>query len=124
MDEIEQYIDRYRAVMRGPAPEDTVDSVLQRYCVRNDLYRRWLVETGGGPIGRDWYDGPLELAAGQEKLREEKWSLGGFVIGWDGAGNPVSLQPDGTITTEDHNFGGVHVVARSFKELLASGNAV
>jgi len=82
------------------------------------MYKTWLIETGGGPIGSDWYDGIEELEQSQKKLKEEPWNISGFVIGWDGAGNPLVLQESGEILTEDHNFNGVYKVASSFEQLL------
>jgi hypothetical protein len=120
MDLIEQYKSEYHAVMRGATPAQDVDRLLAQYGVKEPLYRQWLIETGGGPIGPDWYDSLSELEEGQRKLAKEGWSIQGFVIGWNGAGNPVALQNDGTILVEDHNFGGIHVIANSFRELLAS----
>lgn len=119
MDVIERYKIEYASVIRGPVAPSTVDSILGPYGVKNKIYRRWLIETGGGPIGPDWYDGVDELNSSQDKLKSESWNLSGFVIGWDGAGNPIALDASGTIVTEDHNFGGIHTLARGFDELLA-----
>lgn len=119
MDLIERYKNEYRSVIRGPVAQEAVDSVLNFYGVKDKIYRQWLMETGGGPIGPDWYDGIDELSSSQDKLKNEPWSLSGFVIGWDGAGNPIVLDNSGTVLTEDHNFGGIHALARSFDELLA-----
>lgn len=119
MDLIAKYKQEYRAVLHGEVAAKVVDSLLKQYCVDNELYREWLVSTGGGPIGSDWYDGIHELADSQESLRINDWSITGFVIGWDGAGNPLVLKENGMILTEDHNFGGIHEVAQSFEALLA-----
>ena len=35
----------------------------------------------GGPIGSDWYDNLKELAQSQISLKDDLWSLTGFVIG-------------------------------------------
>lgn len=118
MNIIEKYKQEYKAVMNGPISEKAVDDLLTQYNVTNLIYRNWLAETGGGPIGPDWYDGIEELKESQEKLKREPWSISGFVIGWDGAGNPIVLSGNGEIITEDHNYGGVHNVASSFEALL------
>lgn len=118
MNVIDQYKCRYASVMRGPVLPTVVDNILGRHNVKDQNYRQWLTETGGGPIGSDWYDGIEELEASQEKLKTESWSISGFVIGWDGAGNPIVLSASGEIQTEDHNFGGTHTLAPCFFELL------
>ena len=120
MNIIENYKQQYQGSYNGAISEEAVDEVLSQFSVTNESYRNWLVQTGGGPIGSDWFDGINELKQSQEKLKNESWSISGFVIGWDGAGNPIVLSQNGEIFTEDHNFGGVHKVASSFGELLAS----
>lgn len=119
---VSQYLDQYSAVVSGPAAPDVVDPILQRYGVNNSIYREWLISSGGGPIGPNWYDSPNELESSQKK-RNEGWTVPGFVIGWDGAGNPIALIEDGAIIVEDHNFGGIHEIAKSFEALLQSGIA-
>ena len=45
-----------------------------------------------------------------------------FVIGWGGGGNPYGIRrSSGEIVAEDHDFGGVHVMARSLGDFLALG---
>ncbi|HSG41844.1 MAG TPA: hypothetical protein VLA72_01705 [Anaerolineales bacterium] len=78
-----------------------------------------LFKLGGGSIGSDWLDGIDEVQQSQEKLKSEPWTISGFVFGWNGAGNPLVLENNGAIITEDHNFGGTRNVANSFDELLA-----
>ncbi|XFB08386.1 hypothetical protein AAGT13_10910, partial [Azotobacter salinestris] len=120
MDILTRYLEAYESVIRGPVDAEVADAILTRHGVSNGSYRSWLLASGGGPIGPDWYDGVEELQQSQEKFKEEKWSVAGFVIGWDGAGNPIVLSNGGKILTEDHNFGGVHELAESFDELLAA----
>jgi hypothetical protein len=124
MDVVARYKQEYQAVIAGPVAADVVDNALLESEVKDSIYRQWLIETGGGPIGSNWYDSPHELAASQKKLESESWSLSGWVIGWDGAGNPIAMQPDGSIRTEDHNGGGIHLIANSFAELLERGNGI
>ena len=119
MDIIDKYKIQYESVMYGPVSSNKVKSILHKYNVQNPLYSQWLTRTGGGPIGPEWFDGVHELEESQKKFNTEAWSIKGFVVGWDGAGNPMVLQPNGEIITEDHNFGGVHLVASSFDTLLA-----
>ncbi|RYD75328.1 MAG: SMI1/KNR4 family protein [Verrucomicrobiaceae bacterium] len=89
-------------------------------------YRQFLVQCGGGPVGSEWIDGIGKLCATHAKFKAEcgpgGWSnCNVFVIGWDGAGNPISIDPTGAVVVEDHNFGGVHVLASSFIEFLSKG---
>jgi len=117
---IANYKQQYNGTYKGAVSEQLVDEILNHYSVSNETYRTWLIETGGGPIGSDWYDGLDELEESQNKLKKEAWEITGFVIGWDGAGNPLVLQKNGGILTEDHNFSGIHKVASSFEELLVA----
>ncbi|HEY6096194.1 MAG TPA: SMI1/KNR4 family protein [Gallionellaceae bacterium] len=120
MDTLQRYLKAYEGVIRGPVDAEVVDAILSRHGVANRSYRDWLLASGGGPIGPDWYDGVEELPQSQEKLKNEKWNVAGFVIAWDGAGNPIVLGTAGEILTEDHNFGGVHQLAEGFDDLLAA----
>ena len=120
MNIIENYKQQYQGAFNGAISEEAVDEILSKFNITNESYRNWLIQTGGGPIGSDWLDGINELTQSQEKLKNEPWVISGFVIGWDGAGNPIVLDGNGEILTEDHNFGGVHKVASSFNELLAT----
>ena len=117
---IANYKQQYEGVYRGAVKEHLVDETLNHYSISNETYRTWLIETGGGPIGSDWYDGLNELDKSQNKLKTEAWKITGFVIGWDGSGNPIVLQKNGEILTEDHNSNGVHKVAISFEQLLVA----
>jgi hypothetical protein len=92
----------------GPPPEDL----------------RWfLLELGGGPVGSEWIDDASKLRETQVKFRAEQWSLTDcFVIGWDGAGNPIAIdRRSGKVLTEDHVFGGVHELSPSFEAFLCRG---
>jgi len=120
MNLIARYKNQYQGAYQGAADNDVVRQLLHKYGITEPLYEQWLTETGGGPIGPDWYDGVGDLEQSQKKAREEGWTILGFVIGWDGAGNPIALQSNGAVSVEDHNFGGVHALAASFRELLAN----
>jgi hypothetical protein len=120
MNIIDNYKLQYQGSYNGAVNEKEVDEILNQFSVTNENYRKWLIHTGGGPIGSDWYDGINELKQSQEKLKGEPWSISGFVIGWDGAGNPIVLSQSGVILTQDHNFGGVYEMASNFNELLAN----
>ena len=119
MDTIEQYKRDYAGIYRGAVCPDAVDAILLQYGVSDTTYRQWLTETGGGPIGSEGFDGVEELTASQAKFASEPWSISGFVLGWDGSGNPMAMQPDGKIISEDHDVGSVYVVAATFAQLLA-----
>lgn len=89
-------------------------------------YRTFLLEFGGGVVGSEWLDGIEQLAVTHRKFRAEAGSGGwvirdAFVIGWDGAGNPIAIDSAGAVVVEDHNFGGVHQLAPSFRIFLAAG---
>jgi len=118
MEEIEIYKHTYASVMNGPVDGSVVDEILSNNSITNEVYRLWLIETGGGPIGPEWFDGPHELKESQKKYAEEEWEVPGFVVGWDGAGNPMVMKEDGSIVCPDNNFGGVHEFASSFHAYL------
>lgn len=87
-------------------------------------YRWYLSECGGGVIGREWIDGIEQLAESHRRFREGAkgglYSLENFfIVGWDGSGNPCGFDlENGKILTEDHDFGGIHVMANCFFSLL------
>lgn len=88
-------------------------------------FRWFLTECGGGVVGAEWVDGIDLLGKTHTKFKAESggrgWTMTGvFVIGWDGAGNPYGIDArTGAIHVEDHNFGGIHVMASSFGEFLS-----
>lgn len=89
-------------------------------------FREFLQRFGGGAVGSEWIDGIEQLWKSHAKFNSERgargWTLAGvFVIGWDGAGNPLAIDRSGAVVMEDHNFAGVHQVASSFEAFLARG---
>jgi hypothetical protein len=123
MNLIERYIKEYSGAYNGEVDPTVADDILGQIGIENEVYRDWLIMTGGGPIGPDWYDGVDELIESKEKRESEDWTISGNVIGWDGSGNPIALQTDGRILVEDHNFGGIHLVALTFTDLLTKHTA-
>ena len=121
MEIIDKYKIKYSGAYNGSSNSEMVDSVLARYGIKNSVYRDWLIATDGGPIKSEWFDSVSELEGSQIKLSSEPWTMKGFVIGWDGAGNPICILENGSVATEDHNFGGIHVLANSFDLLLSEG---
>jgi hypothetical protein len=92
-------------------------------------FREFLSVLGGGVVGNEWIDGIEKLSETHRKFKDERtsngWSLSEtFIIGWDGAGNPMGINAkSGAVVVEDHTFGGVHVLAPSFEEFLRRGLA-
>lgn len=92
-------------------------------------FREFLSVFGGGVVGGEWVDGIEQLGETHRKFKLERepggWSLTEtFIIGWDGAGNPMGInEKSGAVVVEDHTFGGVHVLAPSFEEFLRLGLA-
>jgi hypothetical protein len=88
-------------------------------------YRWYLEQCGGGVAGDEWLDNIHELAISHRKFLAESgpggWTMRGvFIVGWDGAGNPFGINSSsGEVVVEDHNFGGIHVLAPSIKVFLA-----
>jgi hypothetical protein len=111
-----------------PATESELSAFEARFGPIPSAFRWYLMACGGGVVGREWVDGIAQLSETHSKFVAESRLPGGwamanaFLIGWDGAGNPVGIDlSTGTVLVEDHNFGGIHVVAPSFEALLAAG---
>lgn len=93
-------------------------------------YRWYLEHCGGGVVGAEWVDDIHQLRETQRKFNAESaleprrggWTMRDvFVFGWDGAGNPMAIRAStGEVVVEDHNFGGVHVLAPSFERFLTT----
>lgn len=89
------------------------------------VYRWYLEHCGGGVAGSEWLDDIHRLVDSHRKFQSESgeggWSMRGvFIIGWDGGGNPFGISiKTGEVLVEDHDFGGIHVLAPSFHSFLA-----
>ena len=86
-------------------------------------YRWYLAECGGGIVRSERLDDIEALKKSHLKFCREAamancWKKkDGFVIGWDGGGNPMLIdRVTGELVVEDHDFSGVHVLADSFAE--------
>jgi hypothetical protein len=106
-----------------PASETELLAFEKEFGPIPDDYRWYLAICGGGVVRSEWLDDIEKLKKSHVKFRREAamangWKKkSGFLIGWDGSGNPVSIdQSTGEILVEDHDFGGVHVVASSLAE--------
>jgi SMI1 / KNR4 family (SUKH-1) len=90
-----------------------------------DDYAWFLLNLGGGPVGTEWIDDLQTVRTSHRKFESEKelWTLRDcFIVGWDGAGNPLVIDDNtGKLITEDHNFGGIHEVSPSFFRFLSDG---
>ena len=74
----------------------------------------------------EWIDDIDELYETHKKFKKESsiengWTLEGtFIMGWDGCGNPYGIElKTEKIVTEDHNFGGIHIIGQSLEEVLS-----
>lgn len=111
-------------VRSEPASEERLAEFERAYGPIPTEYRQFLIQCGGGPVGGEWIDGIDKLAATHAKFRREcgpsGWSNSDlFVLGWDGGGNPIAINADGAVVVEDHNFGGIQVLAPSFSVFFA-----
>jgi hypothetical protein len=111
----------------APATESQLRVFEQEFGPIPDDFRWLLTECGGGVCGSEWIDGIAELTATHRKFRVESrpggWTMTDvFLIGWDGSGNPYGIhRRTGEIVVENHNFGGIHVMAPSLGDFLARG---
>lgn len=109
-----------------PATLPQIDEFESEYGPIPPTYREFLLQFGGGAVGGEWLDGVDQLSTTHAKFRREHgprgWQLeDAFVIGWDGAGNPLAIDRTGAVVVEDHNFGGVHQLASSLMAYMAKG---
>lgn len=111
------------ACRHRPASETELAEFESVFGAIPEEYRWYLAACGGGVVGSERVDDIVRLKISHQKFRREAVPPKGwkkkdmFVIGWDGSGNPMGIDP-GTkrVVVEDHNFGGVHVVADSFSD--------
>jgi len=113
-------------VRSAPASEEALVEFERTHGPVPAEYRQFLGRCGGGPVGSEWVDGIERLAATHAKFRRECGPVGWrnsnvFAIGWDGSGNPISIDATGAVVVESHDHGGVHVLAASFAAFLAKG---
>ena len=115
------------AVRSAPAGELELAEFEEEFGSIPAAFRWFLVSLGGGPVGSEWLDDISALPQSHRKFSREcsepgGWSAGKyFLIGWDGAGNPIGLDSAKRVVVEDHNFGGIHVLASSLEEFLSQG---
>ena len=90
-------------------------------------YRWFLLNCGGGVIGSEWVDSIDELHSTHTKFDEEcaienGWTIGNsFIIGWDGSGSPIAIDPEGKIIVEWEADSEVYQLASSLEEWLLNG---
>ncbi|AWI10377.1 hypothetical protein M2103_001376 [Ereboglobus sp. PH5-5] len=106
-----------------PASESALCAFEKKFGPIPADYRWYLAECGGGVVRSETLDDIKELTKSHRKFEREAAMDGGwkkrdgFLIGWDGSGNPISMDTaTGQIMVEDHDFGGVHVLAASFAD--------
>ena len=114
------------AVRYLPATQGQIDAFESQHGPIPQAYREFLMQFGGGAVGGEWLDGVGQLVSTHAKFRRERGSHGwqledAFLIGWDGAGNPLAINGAGAVVVEDHNFGGVHQLAPSLMAYVAEG---
>lgn len=117
-------------VRSEPASEIELTEFEVRYGPIPPEFRWFLSVCGGGPVGSEWVDSITKLPQSHVRFqkgstRAHGWTMRDvFIIGWDGAGNPFGIhRPTGELRVEDHNFGGVHCMAKSFSEFLVKAFA-
>ena len=114
------------SVRYPPATQAQIDAFESEHGPIPLTYCEFLLQFGGGVVSGVWLYGVNQLAATHAKFRGERgphgWRLeDAFVIGWDGAGNPLAINRAGAVVVEDHDFGGVHQLAPSFMAYVAQG---
>ena len=90
-------------------------------------YLWFLKNCGGGVVGAEWIDGIDSLHGTHTKFDEECAIPNGytikesFVIGWDGAGNPIAISPEGKLIVQWHDSRTIEMLAPSFESWLLKG---
>ncbi|MDR3619545.1 MAG: SMI1/KNR4 family protein [Paludisphaera borealis] len=84
-------------------------------------FRWFLANCGGGVVGSEWVDDIVELSETHRRFREEfPASVGLFVIGWDGRGDPFGIDAASEkVLGVDHDNGNLFEVAPNFEAFLA-----
>jgi hypothetical protein len=105
---------------KKPASEGALCAFEAMFAAIPADYRWYLAECGGGVVGSQWVDDVEELRVSHLKFTSEEWTMRDvFVIGWDGGGNPMGIdRSTGRVLVEDHQFGGIHVLASSFVDFV------
>lgn len=121
---LKAHLELPEACRRMPATAEALLRFESEHAAIPEDFRWYQSECGGGVIGHEWIDGINELGESHSKFSQESsdggWTLKNFfVIGWDGWGNPYGFDlTSGKIVSEDHDFGGIHVMGESFFDLL------
>ena len=108
------------ACRSAPASPEELTAFEKEFGPIPDDYRWYLTSCGGGVIGSEWVDDVSKLKKTHAKFLKEGWTMKDvFAIGWDGGGNPMAIErATGKVLVEDHDFGGIHVLAGSFAEFV------
>jgi hypothetical protein len=125
----QQLLAAWHALPTGMRSEPATDTELAAFETRFGPipadFRWFLRGLGGGVVGAEWLDDIRQLAQSYAKLADEQsyWQLSdSFVVGWDGAGNPIALvHRTGELVVADHNTGQRHKLASSLRDFLAQG---
>lgn len=114
-----------------PALEADLEAFEREFGEIPEEFRWFLLDCGGGVVGSEWVDDVHTLPDSHRKFAAESaqdagWTMRGvFVIGWDGAGNPMAIErASQRVLVEDHQYGGVHELAPSFLAMLAAALGV
>ena len=112
------------SVRKPPATHEQLSRFEQEFGTIPPEFGWFLSTCGGGVVGPESLDGIDELPESHRKFRKESgpngWSMQNvFIIGWDGAGNPIAIEKhSGRVLVEDHNFGGIHELGTSLYDFL------
>lgn len=105
------------------ASEAEVASFELKWGAIPSAYRTFLLQGGGGAVGTEWLDGINQLHASHAKYSKERgragWTAAMFLIGWDGSGAPIGIDPAGAVVVENEG-GETTRLAPSFALFLKS----
>ena len=114
-----------REVRCAPATHPELEAFEKEHGPIPMQYRTFLMQFGGGPVGHEWVEGIQQLPATQAKFRAGRqagqWKMTSvFVVGWDGTGHPIAIDPRGAVVVERPGQG-VQRLAASFAAFVTQG---
>ena len=116
-----------RIFVAGPVPHDEVLATIEALgATPHEDYVELVARYGGAMIGPDPLFGlrcsevmGVDDTVGEatHSFRDDGWPgvMGRLVVSRDGRGNPVVLEPDGRLTSFDHDAGHTYEVAESLE---------
>lgn len=121
------WLARPEDIRYAPATDLALNSFEKEFGPIPDDFRWFLSACGGGVVGSEWVDGIEQLASSHQKHQRESGLNGQkasfFLIGWDGAGQPLGIdRATGEVVVEaEGSDGEVRRLSPSIETFLLMG---